>query len=333
MATIREVSRLAGVSPSTVSRVINGTANVDKEKKERVLEVIGQTRYQPNELARALYKKSSKIIGLIVPNIENPFFSELSRTIEEEAFRYGFRLLLCNSNNDTEKERININMLNQMKADGIILITNSGETGNMIAGCNLPVVIVDRHVPDTGEIAFIESDNYDCGRLATQCLIDCGCRKIACIRGPQKFTSGFLRYKGYQDICRENGMEERFIDCEYSFESGKKAAVKLLEMFPDTDGVFAANDMVALSAYKIFRSQGIKVPENIQIVGFDDIGFSTLFSPEITTIRQPIQKMGHKAVDIIYQYSNGQDFEKESIFDVQLVERETTRRQKHNENK
>ncbi len=128
-------------------------------------------------------------------------------------------------------------------------------------------------------------------------------------------------------------MEERFIDCEYSFESGKMAAVKLLEMFPDTDGVFAANDMVALSAYKIFRSKGIKVPENIQIVGFDDIGFSTLFSPEITTIRQPIQKMGHKAVDIIYQYSNGQDFEKESIFDVQLVERETTRRQKHNENK
>ncbi len=324
MATIREVSQLAGVSPSTVSRVINGTANVDKEKRERVLEAIGKTHFQPNELARALYKKSSKIIGLIVPNIENPFFSELARMIEEAAFGYGFRLLLCNSNNDTEKEQININMLDQMKADGIILITNSGETGKMIAGCNLPVVIVDRHVPDTGEIAFIESDNYNGGRLATQCLIDCGCRKIVCMRGPQKFTSGLLRFKGYQDICRKYNIEERFIDCEYSFESGKKAARKMIEIFPDTEGVFAANDMVALSAYKIFRSYGIRVPENIQIVGFDDIGFSSLFSPEITTIHQPIKKMGYRAVDIIYQYSNGQAFEKESIFEVQLIERETT---------
>ena len=325
MATIREVSRLAGVSPSTVSRVINGTANVDIEKRERVLEAINQTNFQPNELARALYKKSSKIIGLIVPNIENPFFSELARTIEEAAFGYGFRLLLCNSNNDTEKERININMLDQMKADGVILITNSGETGKMTANCTLPVVIVDRHVPDTGEIAFIESDNYNGGRMATQCLINCGCKKIVCMRGPQKFTSGFLRFKGYQDVCRENGIEERFIDCEYSFESGKKAALKMIETFPDTEGIFAANDMVALSAYKILRNHGIHVPENIQIVGFDDIGFSSLFSPEITTIRQPIQKMGQRAVDIIYQYSNGQAFEKESIFEVQLITRETTR--------
>lgn len=332
MATIREVSRLAGVSPSTVSRVINGTANVDKEKRERVLEAIGKTRFQPNELARALYKKSSKIIGLIVPNIENPFFSELAKVIEEAAFGYGFRLLLCNSNNDTEKEQININMLNQMKADGIILITNSGQTEKMISGSNLPVVIVDRHIPDTGEIAFIESDNYKGGRLATQCLIDCGCKKIVCMRGPQKFTSGLLRFKGYQDICQENGIEERFIDCEYSFESGKKAAEKMISIFPDTEGVFAANDMVSLSAYKVFRSHGIRVPEDIQIVGFDDIGFSALFSPEITTIRQPVQEMGRRAVDIIYQYSNGQDFEKESIFDVQLIERETTLKRNQDRN-
>lgn len=326
MATIREVAQLAGVSPSTVSRVMNGTANVDKEKKERVLAAIGKTSFQPNELARALYKKSSKIIGLIVPNIENPFFSELAGVIEETAFGYGFRLLLCNSNNDTEKEQVNINMLSQMKADGIILITNSGYTSQMIADCTLPVVIVDRHVPDTGEIAFIESDHYSGGKLATQCLAGCGCRKIICLRGPQKFTSGVLRFRGYQDVCREYGIEERFIDCEYSFASGKKAAEKMLEVFPDAEGVVAANDMVALSAYKVFRSRGIRVPEDIQIVGFDDIGFSTLVSPEVTTVRQPVREMGRRAVDIIYQFGSGQAFDKESIFEVQLVERETTRR-------
>lgn len=328
MATIREVAQLAGVSPSTVSRVMNGTANVESEKKQRVLEAIAQTCFQPNELARALYKNTSRIIGLIVPNIENPFFSELARVIEETAFQYGFRLLLCNSNNDAKKERININMLGQMRANGIILITNSGQTSQIIADCPLPVVIVDRHVPNTGEIAFIESDHYSGGRMAAQCLVDCGCRRIVCLRGPQKFTSGILRFQGYQDVCRNNGIPERFIDCEYSFEAGRNAAEKMLEIFPHADGVVAANDMVALSAYKVFRRHGIRVPEDIQIVGFDDIGFSTLVSPEVTTIRQPIQEMGRRAVEIIYQFGNGQEFDKESIFEVQLVERETTRHRK-----
>ena len=198
----------------------------------------------------------------------------------------------------------------------------------MIADCAMPVVVVDRHVRDAGEIAFVESDHYHGGRLAAQCLVDCGCRTIVCLRGPQKFTSGVLRYRGYQDVCRENGIEERFVDCEYSFGSGRKAAEKMLAEFPAADGVVAANDMVALSAYKVFRSRGIRVPEDIQIVGFDDIGFSTLVSPEVTTIRQPVQEMGRKAVEIICRFGEGQDFDRESVFDVRLVERETTRKQK-----
>lgn len=326
MATIREVARLAGVSPSTVSRVMNGTAKVDEVKKQRVLDAIQETSFQPNELARALYKKSSKIIGLIVPNIENPFFSELARVIEEESFLHGFRLLLCNSNNDVKKEQINISMLDQMKADGIILITNSGHTERMIAECSLPVVIVDRHIPDTGEIAFVESDHYRGGRLATECLVNRGCRKPICLRGPQRFTSGVLRFRGYQDVCRETGVETRFLDCTYSFSSGMAAAEQMLTAFPDADGIFAANDMVAVSVYKVLHSHGIRVPEEIQIVGFDDVGLSTLVTPALTTIRQPIREMGRRAVDIIWQYTEGEPFERECIFDVELVERETTRR-------
>lgn len=328
MATIREVARLAGVSPSTVSRVMNGTAKVDEEKKQRVLDAIQETSFQPNELARALYKKSSKIIGLIVPNIENPFFSELARVIEEEAFRHGFRLLLCNSNNDAKKEQINISMLDQMKADGIILITNSGHTERMIADCSLPVVIVDRHIADTGEAAFVESNHYRGGRLATECLLACGSRSPVCLRGPQRFTSGILRFRGYQDVCRENGVEERFIDCTYSFSSGMTAAEQLLAAFPDADGIFAANDMVAVSVYKVLHSHSIRVPEEIQIVGFDDVGLSTLVTPALTTIRQPIQEMGRRAVDIIWMYTEGKPFDRESVFDVELIERETTRREK-----
>ena len=133
MASIREVARIAGVSPSTVSRVMNGTANVEENKREKVLRAIEETGFKPNELARALYKKSSRIIGIIVPNIENAFFGELARAAEEEAYRNGYKVLLCNSNNNTEKELLNIHILDQMKADGIIK-----DLTDLFPGCRLP---------------------------------------------------------------------------------------------------------------------------------------------------------------------------------------------------
>ncbi len=324
MATIREVARIAGVSPSTVSRVMNGTAKVDEEKKQRVMEAISKTNFQPNELARALFKKTSKIIGLVVPDIENPFFSEMAGVIEQEAFAFGYRLLLCNSNNDQEKERLNISMLNQMKADGIILITNSDHTSTLIADCSLPVVVVDRYVTDCGEIAFVEADHYKGGRMATQCLVDCGCRNIICLRGPQAFNSGVLRFQGYLDVCEENGIEPRYIDCAYSYEAGRIAPEELLQRFPDAEGIFACNDMAALSTYKVLRSRGIRVPEDIQLIGFDDINISDLVSPELTTIRQPVAQMGREAIHIIAQYGEGQAFQPEHIMDVELIQRETT---------
>ena len=152
MASIRDVARIAGVSPSTVSRVMNGTANVEEDKRQKVLAAIQETGFKPNELARALFKQSSKIIGVIVPNIENPFFNELAKAVEEEAYINGYKILLCNSNNNTEKELMNIQMLNQMKADGIIILTYSDKTGQAIASCQLPVVVVDRQLTGSGQI-------------------------------------------------------------------------------------------------------------------------------------------------------------------------------------
>ena len=176
MATIREVAQLAGVSPATVSRVMNGTAKVDEEKRKRVEDAIRETGFMPNKLARALFKNSSGLIGLIVPNIENPFFNELARVIEEEAYGGGLHIVLCSSGNNTQKEADNIHMLEQMKADGIILITNGDHTESMIEKCPLPVIVVDRHITGSGEVAHIEADHYKGGRLAAQFLVDCGCR-------------------------------------------------------------------------------------------------------------------------------------------------------------
>lgn len=326
MPTIREVAKRARVSPATVSRVINGTAKVNGPTRERVLKAIEETGFQPNELARALYKQSSHLIGLIVPDIVNPFFAELAKAIEEAAHESGYRILLCNSNNDARKEEQNIDLLTRMKADGIILITNNNRTGELIRNCRMPVVVVDRHIRGAGELAHIESDHYTGGRLATQCLFDNGCKNIVCMRGPQSFTSGRLRYKGYADVCKEHGRRPKYVDTEYNFASGEKAAVDMLEKYPDLDGVVAANDMVALSTFKVLKRNGRRVPEDVSIVGFDDIEFSKLVTPSLSTIRQPIREMGTRAIEIILGSVRGEACEKDNVFDVTLVERETTKK-------
>lgn len=325
MASIREVAKLAGVSPATVSRVMNGTANVDDEKKQRVLQAIEETGFKPNELARALFKKSSKIIGVIVPNIDNPFFSEAARAIEEEAFQRGYKMVVCNSNNNPERELNNIEMLIQMKADGLILMTNGEETGKNIEQCDIPVVVMDRKLSTGEKMICIESDHFKGGCLSTEHLIECGCKKILCLRGPQKYSSGKERYRGYVETCKAHNMEPIYIDCDYSYTDGLRAAIEALERYRDLDGIVACNDMAAMAAYKIFTKAGVRIPDDVQLVGFDDISFSRRFTPELTTIHQPIKEMGKKAVQIILQ--NEEDIKKSQniVMDVSLIKRETTK--------
>lgn len=324
MISIKEVAKRAGVSPSTVSRVINGTAHVDSIKRERVLAVIHETGFKPNKLARALFKKSSKIIGVIVPNIENAFFGELARAIEEEAYLNDYRILLCNSQNDTQKEILNIQTLDQLHADGIIIMTNSDSLAAQVKGCQVPFVILDRKIEGLDEIAFIEADHYKGGMLAMEHLLECGCKNIVCMRGPQKFSSGQKRFQGYLAVCRKYGIKEQWVDCDYDYEDGLRVAEELLKTYPDTDGILACNDMVAFAAYKVLLTKGRRVPEDVQLIGFDNIRLSRLFAPEFSTIIQPIREMGTLATKLIIRHANGEHFEKENVFDISLVKRQTT---------
>lgn len=324
MVSIRDVAKIAGVSPSTVSRVMNHTAKVDDEKRQRVEKAILETGFKPNEVARSLYKKSSRIIGMIVPNIINPFFNELAEAIEKESDRLGYRLTLCNSNDDIEKEKRNVNLLERMNADGIILMTNREEIKEEISKCRVPVVMVDRQIEKSSEIAYIQSDHYQGGRIAVEHLLDCGCRHIVQMSGPQRFSSARQRQQGYLDVCRERGIEPVWIECGYSFEDGLIKAAELMDSYPDTDGIIAANDMVAISVYKILNNRGYRVPEDIQLIGFDNIMLSRLVTPEITTVAQPIAEMGKAAVEVLTDYIAGKEIKGKNIFRVSLVERSTT---------
>ena len=324
MTSIRDVAKLAGVSPATVSRVMNNTANVDSVKRQRVEQAIKETGFKPNEVARSLYKKSSRIIGVIVPNIENPFFNELAGAIEEECDKKGYRLTLCNSNNDLEKEKRNMNLLSRMNADGIILMTNQKEIKEEVRKCQIPVIMLDRQVGTGSEIAYIQSDHYMGGRMAMEHLLDCGCRNIVQMSGPNRFSSARQRFQGYTDVCREREVTAVTLECEYDYEDGLKKAEELIERYPDTDGIIASNDMVAISVYKVLTKKGYRIPQDIQLIGFDNINLSRLFTPEITTIEQPIAQMGQEAVKVLTDYIEGREIRRQNVFPVRLIPRETT---------
>lgn len=328
MLGIREIAKLAGVSPATVSRVLNGTAVVDPKTQERVQEVIRDTGYRPNEVARSLSKHSSRIIGCIVPDIANPFFTEIARAIEDEAYRQGYRLILCNSDEDPQKEIEYIDMLTRMNADGIIITTTQSDAELTISNRALPVIVLDRKSSHFHSTASICSDHYQGGRLATQHLVNCGCKKIVMMQGPGKNTSAELRLQGYLDVCRESGRNPVTIECGFTFAEGLKQAKVLLETYPDVDGIIAANDLVALSVYKILTAAGITVPGQVQVIGFDNIYLSSLMTPALTTIGQPITQIGTLAASRVIDWVEGKggaQAEKDTVLPVELIVRETTR--------
>ncbi|MBO5087959.1 MAG: LacI family DNA-binding transcriptional regulator [Lachnospiraceae bacterium] len=326
MASIREVAKLAGVSPATVSRVMNGTAKVDDEKRERVLQAISDTGFVPNAVARSLFKKSARIIGLIIPSITNPFFTQMASAIEKAADEQGYRLIFCNTGTDLEKEKASLTMLESMNADGIILTTSHEEIESYVNQCKVPVIVTDRLFKENKDYNHVHCDHYTGGRLAMEHLLDCGCKKIVCVKGPQQISSAKARYDGYRDVCEEKQVQEYTIDCDYDFNEGLVMTEQLLNQYPDVDGIIACNDMVALSIYKILRKNNIEVPEQIQLIGFDGIYLSNLLTPELTTIAQPIEEIGRKAAELIIHKEENDMGEKEYIFKPALVVRQTTKK-------
>lgn len=325
MAGIRDVARQAGVSPATVSRVINGTTPVAADKRERVLRAIEEMGFVPNEVARSLFKKSSKTIGVIIPSIRNPYFTQLADVIDAAAKERGYRIVLYNVHHDLDQERAALQMLAAANADGVIVASNNEALQEELVNYQMPVVVVDALFQTRQVNAYLYCDYYQGGRLAAEHLSACGCRNLVCIRGVQGLYTAQARYEGYRDYCREHGLTEQVVECDYDFEAGLSMTEELLERFPQVDGIVACNDMVAISVYKILHKRNIAVPDQIQLVGFDDIHLASLISPELTTIHQPIDAMGRRAVEVILNEGHLPKEGRRQSFPVSLVPRETTR--------
>ncbi len=326
MASIKDVAKLANVSPATVSRVLNNTANVKEEKRQRVLWAVKETGFKTVEETRQISKKSTKTICLVVPDVKKMFFEELEKAIERAAFQKGYRLLLVNFDENVEKELSTIQTLSRVKADGIIITSGNKKIDRILSKTQLPIVAFEQLNVTSNIIGSVEANHYEGGKLAMQHLIECGCKNIVYLRNKVENDALLKKYAGYKEICEKYGIKEACLYCDQSVENASLLVKEILLKYPRVDGILASDDMSAISLYKAFGKEGYQIPKDIQIIGYDNIRLSGLHSPGISTIGQPFEDMGTLAVQMILDYFNEQPFQKENILDVSLIERQTTRR-------
>ncbi|UQZ32829.1 LacI family transcriptional regulator [Paenibacillus sp. PK3_47] len=324
MATIHDVAKRAGVSVTTVSRVLNNRGYISQKTRQLVYETMEELNYQPNDLARSLLSKQSNVIGLIIPNVSHPFFGEFAYAVEHYAYEQGCKLLLCNSQLDPVKEREYLKMMKGNQVNGIIMGSHTLDT-EVYLNLNYPIVTVDRLIKG---FPFVASDNELGGRLAAELLISKGCRKIVHICGNQSLDMlSNLRTEGFKSVADNAGIETVILETKMNVFDQKEYEYLIGNMFvdhPDLDGVFATSDIIAGHVIGKCRELGKNVPGQIKIVGYDDVSMASWFSPGITTIRQPIEDMGRMAVHLIQQQMSSVPIVNENIFPVELIERETT---------
>lgn len=324
MATIKDVANQAGVSVATVSRVLNENGYVHEDTRRKVEEAIRQLNYSPNEVARSLYKKKSKLIGLLLPDITNPYFPQLARGVEDRLQENEYRLIFGNSDESQQKEMDYIQTFVQNNVVGVISSTNDPDA-DIYAGLKIPVVFLDRTSNDSPSVY---ADGREGGRLAAREMAKRGSKRVTVMQGPVSVRPAMDRFEGAVEVLKELGVPFDVLKTtSFSFTEAEGWAKKLFRQYPDTDGVIASNDIVASAVLKEAFRLGKRVPEDIQIVGFDDIPLSRLLAPSLSTIHQPAYEMGREAAGLLMQLIEGSQVEHKIIqYSVQFIERQTTRK-------
>ncbi|WP_127491913.1 LacI family DNA-binding transcriptional regulator [Paenibacillus glycanilyticus] len=323
---ISDVAEKAGVSKTTVSRVLNNRGYISQETKDAVYGAMKELNYFPNDVARSLFNKKTNLIGLILPTVNNPFFSELAFYIESICAEKGYKVLLCNSLHSKENEERYLDMLLRNQVDGIIVCSHNRGLHHYNHG-KMAVVAIDHYLAPT--IPVVGSDNYNGGKLATELLLAKGCRHIVHINGPIELaTPANLRRKAYEDVIIENGREPIVYENHQSFD--QRAYSNLFDQIfaehPEVDGVFASDDLIAATFIQYVKKKGLRIPEDIKIIGYDGSETVQAFLPELTSIQQPIKGIAQECVRILSEQIDGEaDHEAEEVYlPVRLMERETT---------
>lgn len=303
MSTIKDVAKHAQVSVTTVSHVVNGTRFVSDAARERVQRAVTELRFVPSALARGLKSNRTHTIGMMIPNNSNPYFAEIIRGIEDTCFAAGFNVILCNSDDAPLKQSTYVRLLSEKQVDGLIVVSSGAddELIETLRAAPMPQVIVDREIDDL-PADLVEVNHESGAALATHHLLALGHRRIACIAGPQALPPARQRVAGYHRALVEAGMkvDDRLLRrVDFTSEGGHAAMTSLLAMRQRPSAVFASNDLMAIGAICAAASAGLRIPQDLSVVGFDDIALAAYSNPPLTTIVQPKHQTGELAARLL----------------------------------
>lgn len=329
--TMADIARAAGVSKATVSMVLSKKdVSISEETKSKIYKIAKELSYIPNSVARSLSTNKSFTIGIIIPDITNPFFAEISRAVEDSANSRGYNVILCNTDNEIKKERKYIELLISKLVDGVIFISggNSNRNIEIINNNNIPFVLVDRDIEGDRDDYGVYCSSDDGIKQAVQYLYSTGKRNIVFVEGPAELEISKIRLQDFKRITSEYGLykKENIFESSFTIEGGMAAVKKIIEEVKDFDSIFFSNDLMAFGGIKALYRMGYRVPEDISVIGFDNIKISEFFEPELTTVSQPIYDMGMEACRLLIDVIDGKDIEEKQVyFNSKLVIRGTTK--------
>jgi DNA-binding LacI/PurR family transcriptional regulator len=308
---MRQIAERADVSIGTVSHVINGTAKVREKLRLRVLEAVRSLGYQPSQLGRGLRRNQTSMLGMIIPDVTNPFFPAVVRGVEDVAYKRSFRVVLCNTDNDPQKETSYLNQLRSYRPAGLLVIpaaeSDSTALLSSLATSGPPVVCVDRRPPGwNGDVVVVA--NEEGSYAATRHLLQMGHRYLAVITGPLHLTNASERLKGFRRALVEArvSIESEYIqEARFDRLSGYQAALRLLRMVPRPTAIFACNDLMALGVFLAARELNVACPDELSIVGFDNLDFAEFTAPALTTVHQPGYQLGATAARLLLERIDG----------------------------
>jgi LacI family transcriptional regulator len=324
-STIRDVAEHANVSKATVSRYLNGSLTLPPDTAQRIDAAIVELNYRQNSLARRLSLGSSETIGLAMPDVANPFFAEIADEVELAASERGFGLSLCITRNELKRESLYLSWLDTQHLDGLILVSNRPDDGSLreLIGQRRNIVLIDEDIPGT-DVPKVFVDNVQGGYLATRHLIRAGHKRIGHVSGPQTLFTVQERFEGYRRALAEAHIEfdadlVRFGSYERHF--GETALADLLALADAPTAIFASSDYLAVGMLEALRDRGIEVPRDMSIVGFDDMEFTSLLMPPISTLRQSARELGRKGVEMLLARLSGEAPSTVHRLPVRLIER------------
>jgi LacI family transcriptional regulator len=332
MTSIKDVALRANVSTTTVSHVVNRTRFVSDKARREVELAIRDLKYVPSAVARSLKSNATKTIGMLIPNCSNPYFAEIVRSVEDHCFGAGYALILCNTDDDPHRQAAYLQVISEKRIDGAIIISTGEDKDllRLLKGLSIPTVLVDREIKEMN-CDLVETAHFQGALMATEHLIGLGHRRIACLAGPKSLNSSAQRIKGWRTALAKGGLSADASDLlrhsDFSSQGGFSTMQSILGSPLLPTAVFVCNDLMCIGALSAAHEAGVRVPQDISLIGFDDIELARFASPALSTISQPKHRIGVAAVDLLLERIQGGRVEaRQVILQPELIVRNSTAR-------